>query len=356
MVTINEQAITKFVSDVFGIKVRCVAPLSEKAESSSLLKVEADEGIFVLKSSSWYGGFAENPKRALECVYEVAARLAGLAVPLQTARRMRAGNFVVDFNNLPTVLLEYKEGWPFDGSEAQCAGAGAALAGFHKAGTELLKSEKGLRERIRMEVPVEKPYEESRELYLHGGFREKLLIPHECPEKETCDAVREAVPLLDQTIAFIDHTLTNAGTLTESIVHNDFSYTNGLYRTDGSLASFLDVDQLGVGPCIFDIGNTLASFATEFLKKGTQKELEQRVNAFLSAYSRVFILSGREYMLVLAATQRWDIMRVLRTMRRHHFENNRLPALVPKVSKRFLPRIAAAPEWFGFLTNRGKAF
>lgn len=345
----NEPDIAQCVSDSFGITVRSVAPLSAKAESSSLWKIKADEGVFVLKCSSWYGGFAKNPKAALECVYEVAARLARRGVPLQTARRGRAGTAVLDFNALPTVLLEYKEGVPFDGSEAHFAGAGKALADFHKAGAELLKSEKGLRGRIRAEVPVEKPYEESRELYLHGGFREKLLAPHECAEKETCATVRAAVPLLDKTIAFIDTSFARAGKLSDGILHNDFSHANGLYATDGSLASFLDVDQLGVGPFLYDIGNTLASFATEFLKKGTQKELERRVNLFLLAYVKTFLLSEREHMLVLAGTQRWDVMRILRTMRRHHFEGNRLPDLVPKVSQRFLPRIAAAPEWFAFL-------
>lgn len=349
MEVINEQTIAKFVSDAFGMKVRSVALLSAKVESSSLWKIKADEGVFVLKGSLWYGGFVKNPVAALECVYEVAARLAKLAVPLQTARRALSGGFVSVFNGLPTVLLEYKEGLSFDGSEAHFAGAGAALAGFHKTGMELLKKDSGLSEKIHAKVPVEKPYEKSRELYLHGGFREKLLTPHECANRETCDAVHAAIPLLDKTIAFIDKSFARAGKLSEGILHNDFSWANGLYNPDGSFVSFLDVDQLGIGPFILDIGNTLASFATEFLKKGTQKELEHLVNSFLLAYLRVFLLPAREYMLVLAATQRWDVMRVLRTMRRHHFENNRLPDLVPKVSKRFLPRIAAAPEWFKFL-------
>lgn len=346
---VNAHDVVKFVLDTFGVGVRHIAPLSQKTESSLLWKIEADEGVFVLKGSSWYGGFAQNPSVALNCTYEVAARLALLAVPLQTARRALSGGFVAIFNGLPFALLEYKEGLPFVGSKAHFISAGTALAGFHKAGAELLKKDRALFDKIRAEVLVEKPYEESREFYLQKRFREKLLAPHECAEKITCDAVRTAVHLLDKTISFIDSSFANAGTLPEGILHNDFSWANGLYKPNGSFASFLDADQLGVGPFVLDIGNTLASFATEFLKKGMQKELEAGIFVFLDAYNAVFPLSQKERSLILPATERWDVMRVLRTMRRHHFENNRLPDLVPKVSARFLPRIKSAPEWFAFL-------
>lgn len=348
----REKDIAEFVSHAFGLTRPRAASLGGKTESSALWKIEVREGIFVLKGSSWYAGFAKHPEHALERVYSVAARLAERGVPLQSARRTLQGGSVVKWNGLPAVLLEYREGLPFDGSDAQFASAGAALADFHRTGAGLLKDEKGLRERIIVEVPVEKPYEESRALYLRGGFRAKLLALHACAEQATCDAVRAAIPLLDKTIAFIDASFEKAGILTESILHNDFSHANGLYRADGTFAAFLDVDQLGVGPCVFDIGNTLASFATEFLKKGTQKELEKRVNTFLTAYRAGFPLPEQEYVLVLAATEQWDVMRILRTLRRHHFENNRLPDLMPKITKRFLPRIASAPEWFGFLIKK----
>ena len=341
-----------FLKEQYGFSVRDVRPPDGKADSSQVFIVTTEEaGEVVLKASFWYQGFAKNPIEALETVYQTIHALAERGLPIQRAYKNGAGRFVSDVEGIPWVTLTYFSGKPFSGTEEEFAATGKALGLFHKTGAAYLNEVPPMRKAITEKVPVEKPYEESRDLYLTKGFRELLEKPHiGCGNGSVCDVVRQAIPLIDETITFIDSSFKEVGSLTASILHNDFSHANGLYHEDGSFGGFLDADQLGVGPAVFDIGNTLASFATEFLKKGTVKELEIRVGLFLLQYHSVWPLREKEYALILAATQRWDIQRVLRTMRRHHFEDNRLPDLVPKVSSRFLPRIKGIKTWFAFLT------
>jgi Ser/Thr protein kinase RdoA (MazF antagonist) len=139
--------------------------------------------------------------------------------------------------------------------------------------------------------------------------------------------------------------------LQKGILHNDFNYANGLYDEKGNLTSFLDTEQLGVGPYTWDLGNTLASFYSKFKSKMTQKEFEERVRAFLQRYHQIHPLPHEEYELILASTERWDVMRVLRTLRRHHYEGNRFPELLPKITERLLPRLRELPSVFNFMTK-----
>lgn len=346
-----EKEIPAFLKANFGVKGAAVSVMSGKTDSSAVYLVESGAGKFVLKGSFWYQGFAKDPKAALEFVYQTAEMMQKSGASLQGARRGLSGDFVFELGGLPTVLLDYKEGLPFNGSDKHFTSAGAALANFHKTGVKLLKSNSGLAEEIQSRVPVEKPYEESRVLYLNG-FRGSLTdAAHQCGHQSVCAAVRREIDLIDQTAAFVDTAFSKAEVITVGILHNDFNYVNGLYSSSGDFVAFLDVDQLGVGPLVLDIGNTLASFATRLFKEGkTVADFERSVRIFLSAYHQTSPLPLRGYELILAATEQWDLMRIWRTLRRHHFENDRLSELMEKITDRLLLRLRQAPRWFSFLT------
>ena len=106
-----------------------------------------------------------------------------------------------------------------------------------------------------------------------------------------------------------------------------------------------------MGPHIWDVGNTLFSYGSNFLKNHTAEEFAPRVASFLRGYHKEFPLSLPEYKLVLAAGMRWDLMRIWRSIRRHRYENNRLPDLLPKIKDRLIPRLIGMPKVFAFINE-----
>jgi hypothetical protein len=69
------------------------------------------------------------------------------------------------------------------------------------------------------------------------------------------------------------------------------------------------------------------------------------------AYHKEFPLPLSEYKLAALASIRWDVMRILRSLRRHHYENNCLPDLLPKIKGRLIARIVAIPEILSFIND-----
>jgi Ser/Thr protein kinase RdoA (MazF antagonist) len=197
---------------------------------------------------------------------------------------------------------------------------------------------------------VQLPYEESRGLYL-SGLRETLLAAHDCSFPEVCAAFRDAVGLLDAAMERVDAAFA-AAQPTVGIVHNDFHTNNGLYLADGSFSGFLDMDQVGVGPLVWDIGNTIFSFASNALGSAAPERLPELTAAFLAGYHRENPLAVEDYLLIVPAGLRWDLMRILRSLRRHRFENDRFPGNIKKIKDRLIERVSRFPEILGFI-DRG---
>lgn len=347
----NELEVADFIAANYPFKAKSVTA-SHKTDSSKVFIIETDSKLkLIFKASLWYQGFAKEPLAALETAYQVAELLGERGLSVQTAYKNNHGAYVSTWEGLPWVLLSFISGSKFSGREEEFVAAGRALGEFHKIGSACLKDFPDLAQRITSMIPVEKPYEESRDLYCEGNLREIILSEHVCGQKLVCDRLASKITVLDGAIDFIDDEFGQSVELTKSILHNDFNYANGLYVSSGSFAGFIDADQLGSGPCVLDLGNTLASFATEFLKTGTQDDFEKRTGKFLVAYHSVWPLVADEYLLILAATQKWDAMRILRIMRRHHFESDRLSSMLPKISERFLPRLENSPRIFNFITK-----
>lgn len=343
--------IKKFLAEEYGLAASSLkAPDENTASSRVFIANIVGLGKVVVKESKWYPGFTTDPFSVLGKIYEVAEALKKRGVPLQTAYKNKRGKFVSEFGGSPWVVLEYKNGSQFSGRPEEFSAASAALAGFHKAGVSYLFECPEDKKNIADLIPVEKPYEESAILY-RNGFRSLLLKAHSCSSVPVCDAVKNNISILDEAMAFVNERLSGLAKLSGGILHNDFNYANGLYEPNGSFVAFLDVDQIGSGPFVFDVGNTLASFSTPFLKNHSYEEFEKAVGEFLRAYHKINPLPFGEYGFILHATQRWDMMRILRSLRRHHYENNRLPELLPKITERFLPRITEAPKIFSFLTD-----
>lgn len=344
----TSEALAAFLSSEYGLEL--VRARVERGASSEVYFCDCGaSGHSVLKVSRWYDGWAADPRGALEKVYQVSEALRASGVPLAAVRKNRTGVHVSDVRGNLLILLEEIPGRPFSGEVRDWQMAAGALGLFHTAGSDYLTRTPAEREVISRTVPVEKPYEESRAAY-RKGFRDVLRSAHECGSS-VCKGIAEQLPLLESQMAFVDKAFTDTPPTSHGLLHNDFNYANARFADDGSFRAFLDIDQLGVGPHIFDVANTIASFATEHLKKRDASEIPSLVGGFLTEYHRVHPLSLYEYLLILPSTQRWDLMRVLRTLRRHHEDPARHPELLAKVMERFIPRIKLMPELLSFLTE-----
>ena len=303
-----------------------------------------DGGAVVVKHSS----FVTN-STALKKAYAISEELRNRGARLPRAYRTTNGSFIAQTTMGSVAVLAFADGKHFSSHEEEFASAGRALGEFHAAGARYLADHQDERLEISSAIPVEKPYEESRAMY--SEIRAAFIDSHPCSVPEVCDFVREHIGVLDETAKFVDQSGVNSSALSSGILHNDFHTNNALYSEDGKLTAFLDIDQIGVGPHVWDIGNTLASFASNYINRGVIDGFDDKARLFLRDYHQAFPLQLGEYRQILAATQRWDLMRIMRSLRRHHHENNRLSELLPKIKDRLIPRIAAVPKIFSFLTS-----
>lgn len=328
----------------------------EKTAASKVYKCEAvGVGPIVIKRSFWYD--ASNPaamtaaSRAYEKAYALSEALRERGVALAKTFLNKAGRYVTQVNNEAVIVSAFAEGNHFSSRDEEFESSGAALGVFHREGAAYLKEHPEELAAISREIPVEKPYEESRQLY-EKSLRAELVSDHgDCAAKEICAAIRNQIGEIDKAIAYVDASGVNTRERSFGILHNDFHTNNALFLPDGKLSIFLDIDQIGVGPHVWDVGNALFSYGSNFLKNHTPEEFAPRVAAFLRVYHKEFPLPLPEYKLVLAAGMRWDLMRILRSIRRHRYENNRLPDLLPKIKDRLIPRLIEMPRIFQFLTD-----
>jgi Ser/Thr protein kinase RdoA (MazF antagonist) len=343
----SRETIGKFLQDLYAFPICSVGRL-ERSEASGRFLVSLEDGRKILvKQSHWYD-FTSRPERILEKVHALGNEIKKHFPRLQAAYPSLSGRFCLLQDGLPTLVLPYFVGSDFAGTERDLAAAGRALASFHLAGLEFLKRKAGEYENIRKMIPVEKPYEESVIIY-KDYFRRILAKSHDCAEKSICDSIRQHLPLIDNTIDFVEEYFSAAGRWTHGIIHTDFNFGNVIYGEDGE-AFVLDIDLLNVGLLGEDIGTALVSFLLALKKKG-RSDLSDIALTFLRAYHRVNPLSAADYLLILPSIQKNTIARILRIMRRHHFENNRLPEMMKKIPDRFLKRLIDSPREFSFLTE-----
>ncbi|MBM3272661.1 hypothetical protein FJY94_05335 [Candidatus Kaiserbacteria bacterium] len=326
----------------YGIVVRSIEPLGAAQSARVFLVTLDDDTRRVAKISLWYG-FAPNPRAALEKAHAVAEKIAHEGIGVQTAYRRVNGDFVATFDGNPLVLLRYIEGSAFTGRAAEFTAAGEALGRYHAAGRAILAREPEEANDIRARIPFEKSYEESRAAF--AALKERLMYIIDDEPAELAVA-RAALPQLESLMQSIDDSFVYP--LTETIVHGDFGAPNALYDENGSVAGIIDVDQLGIGACITDIAITLGSLATEFTKTRTLQEFHSMAVIFLRAYHGVHPLPREEYERILAANHRWDIMRILRILRRHFEGGGAFQNPLDKMATRFIPRLSLAHETFAF--------
>jgi Ser/Thr protein kinase RdoA (MazF antagonist) len=343
-------AIASFLENNYNFKV--ISDISQylgKTASSKLYFAKTKSGPILVKKSLWYEFAEDGGKQSLEKVYVISELLRKSGLPLIKAFSNNDGNLISQIDSIPAVVLEYVSGLNCSFSDREFSSSGSALGKFHKEGKNYLRNHSKEEEKIREIVPVEKPYEESREIYFNC-LRKDMRALHQCNLPEVCRVVRENILNIDEIIKFIDSSGINNKSRISGILHNDFNTDNCFYNKEGNLIAILDIDQLGIGPLVWDIGNTLASFGWKMASQYPKLNFETKTKLFLQAYHKEFPLPLSEYLFVLAAAQRWDIMRILRSLRRHYYENNRLPGLLPKIKGYLIPRILYSPKMFSFLT------
>ena len=345
---LSKREVNELLEEEYGFHVQKIDE-PRITESGITFLVFLDKGgKVIVKQTHWYD-FADNPRAILEKVHSVGNNIKNRGVKVQAAYQARSGGYARFRNGAPTLVLPYFEGRSFSGADADILAAGFALASFHKAGVEFLKSNKDEYENIRKTIPVEKPYEESVELY-KTEMRSVLKRTHDCAEKEICALVRASTPAIDEAIDFISRAFDEEKNLAKGIIHTDFNFNNAVYDESGA-AAIIDIDHLNVGCLGADIGNALASFVSRLKKMGKDEPAEKITTLFFSAYHKSNPLSLLDYKLALPSIQRTSVTRILRIMRRHHFENNRLPEMMKKIPDRFLARLKDSPKEFSFLTK-----
>lgn len=349
----EQKLVTEAIAVAYGYSIvsESIERYNGDSASSKVYRfTTTDQKTLLFKESFWYE--ANTGLHALRTVGEVSEELRRRGVPLARVHHTLTGNLVCEIGKYASVLFDFISGSPFSSMDAEYASAGAALGLLHRVGKTYLMEKPEMENLIISDIPVEKSYEESRAMY-ENKLRPALLSSHACSAPEVCQVVRQSIDAIDDAIEFIDHSEISNDSRVCGIVHNDFNMGNVLYGPSSEVVGLLDLDQMGVDPLTWDIGNTLASFGWSIMKKGPEgrEEFEQKTARFLKAYHKENQLPIEEYVLCLAATQRWDVMRILRTLRRHHFENDRLPGLLPKIKERLIPRIRQAPDMFSFLTR-----
>ena len=352
----EKKELSQILKNFYGFKAltRTIKRFLEKTASSKVYKCKVEKlGSLVVKKSFWYTDtnlkLKERSVRAVEKAYFISEALRKRGVLLPRTFTNKQGNFVTATGENKITLLEYLRGNHFSFQDKEFVSSGTALGIFHRKGAEYLRENPRERKEIIRLIPVEKPYEDSRKIY-YKFLRRDLLNNHNCSNPEICKAVRENIKAIDKTIKFIDSSGISDTSLASGIIHNDFHINNALFQNK-KFIGFIDIDQISIGPYIWDVGNTLGSFAAWFLLNNDIRGFESKARKFLIAYHREFSLPLDEYKLCLAATQRWDVMRILRTLRRHHYENDRLPGLLPKIKSRLIPRIIAMPKVLEFMTT-----
>ncbi|OGF70082.1 hypothetical protein A3H65_04165 [Candidatus Giovannonibacteria bacterium RIFCSPLOWO2_02_FULL_45_14] len=315
----------------------------EKTAASKVYRADAETlGKLVIKNSFW-----RDAADSYEKAYQISEALRERDVAIPKVFLSRSKSYTVSTDLGLVNILEFVAGDHFTAGEEEFISAGKALGIFHHAGKKYLDKYPDQGAAINKVIPVQMPYEESREIYWQ--IKRDLLSHKACAFPKVCEALKNNLSDLERAMEFIDNSGVNSRERLSGIIHNDFHTNNALFKKDGSFAAFLDIDQVGVGPFVWDLGNTLASFASNFLQKGTQEEFGKMVSLFLEAYRKEFILPDGEYKLCLAGALRWDMMRLLRSLRRHLYENDRFPELILKIEERLISRIKALPGIFSFL-------
>ncbi|MES2953238.1 MAG: phosphotransferase [Patescibacteria group bacterium] len=344
----DENALKRFIATSYGIEMVSVRPLGGDAVSSSVFLCTDQSGKqYVFKQSDWHQSRAPYEK-----AYAVSEELRARGVPLPRVYRTHMGQFVAllseEAGERFFVLMDHIPGVPYEFSEPFSHEAGRALGLFHAQGALYLREHPEEVQTISEQIPQEKPYEESRALY-GPVHREQFLSLHECELPLVCALVREKISFIDKQIEYLDRVPFDDGVRMQTVRHGDFHMGNGLYSPDGSLRGLIDIDQMGTGPALWDIGAALLSLGWKGYEAGKHAQTEEQVRTFLKAYHKENPLLPEEYELILPAAIRWDMMRVLRSLRRHHFEGNRLPELTQKIEKHLLRRIEMLPELLSFL-------
>jgi Ser/Thr protein kinase RdoA (MazF antagonist) len=334
------ERVRKILEDFYRFKVVDVKKFVEQTAASRVYKCALEDArTVVVKNNFWDG------RKNRNAVYGLSEILRKKGVALPEIFKTDDGKFEVrdkSAGDQSWAVFAFAPGEHFMSRPEEFESAGRALGIFHRCGLEIDQ------DLAKMSDATLMPYEESRDYY-KSGLREKLLAEHECSVPDVCAAFRSKVELFETTMQFVDSSGLDSPVLTRGFLHNDFHTNNCLFLPDGGFSAFLDIDQAGMGPIIWDIGNTVTSFVSNALGKNPQADIESLVRMFLMAYHRECPLAAAEHELILAAGLRWDLLRILRSLRRHRFESNCPEVLLVKIKNRLLPRIEALPKILVFI-------
>lgn len=343
------RVVGRFLDEYYGFEIATIEKFDEKTASSNVYLVSLVNGKrLVVKYSFWFNTNVKDETTVLSLAYEVSEALRVEGVALPAVYKNRYDQYVTGSENGVVAVLEYLPGTHFLPSLESFYSAGKGLGEFSSAGTKILEN-KALLTRVNELLVTEMPYRESRILY-GEGLREVLLASHDCTFPAVCGAFREEIELIDSVIKAVDESGVLETGQSTGLLHFDFHVNNGLFDDRGTLTGFLDIDQMTVGPHIWDVGNSIVSFISNAYGNNPNCDVEGFTKAFLRGYHATNPLTAAEYERTLMAGFKFDLLRLLRSMRRHRYESDSHSHLYGKIPKRMIPRFQQLPELFKFFT------
>jgi Ser/Thr protein kinase RdoA (MazF antagonist) len=349
----TEKELIHLLSQYYDNRFTELLRFDEKTLTSEVyLGVEEDGKKKVVKFSHWFKNDERNyGVSQLSFFYTVNEILRHRGVFVPQVHKNKLGEYITPSEKGTIIVLEFIEGSHFAPSVISFESAGRSLGVYNHIGTELLNERDDVYGKLMQYGIVEHSYVDSRSLY-DNSLRKTLIHEHTCSFPHVCASIREHINVLDKTIERIDSSDVLNLNQPCGLLHFDFHVNNGLFDKGGNLTTILDIDQMTYGPFVWDVGNTLISFMSNALSNNLSWDVEGSTSAFLKGYHEVNQLSAIEYSKILDAALMIDMMRLLRSMRRHHFENDRHSDLYDKISTRIIPRFIELPKAFSFLDKR----
>ncbi len=329
----------------FGVNdVEHISQYNEPTPVSRIFRVNTKDTVYLLKHLLWRPATTEKEKQASHTAHAFIEKLTahfqsqGLPVPLPAKDvAVEDQNF---FSLHPFVLGEHATT-----TKAELEDAGRLLAQFHQVGLRLLEAQPNLYEEIPTHIPFDKPFEDSVPVW--EQLKQDLAEGHACSKPEVCAYFKRNIPHVDKLMRFVQQHL-HPKALQQGICHMDFHPNNTLVR-QGKIVAMLDFDNLAVAPLADDVANSLMHFVGNAIHQGVWDSYKEATRAFLAGYNSVRLLSAEELQSLVPYIVRWELMRSLRSLRRHYYEGDRLPGLLDKLPKRIFPNALTAVEHYGFL-------
>ena len=334
--------------------------LSERATSKNYRIVKGSHA-YLYKEESFFSDDTETDT-VYAITYELSELMRSYGAPLPRWYLSNDGAPFVRKNGVVSTVRDFVEGTEFTATASEIEHIGEDLARFHQVGRKVLAAEPALLSRLKT-LPLEKPFGESavvyqqqlkRDLATRSGHSAES-ASESCQRAEVCDYIRQNLEAIDalfrSTMDFYRH---HTGQEVVTVLHFDLRWDNVVMDAHGHVAAYIDwgyVNGQLHGDRMLDVADGLTRFSEVFCKNHPHRRLKEFVETYLEAYNRIEPLSDYDYAALVPSMTRMQLFRMLRIMRRHHYENDRLGEACQKLKDRLIPLMLRYEADYGFVAR-----